>query len=126
VKNYNVAVKEWDDEVIFLHKIIPGSADDSYGIYVAKLAGIPPAVIARAQKILTRLELKQDLKESLSGASGGAATEQQIDFFLHPRDPLAEEIKIEIKNINLDNITPIEAMTFLNDLKKIIIKENRE
>lgn len=118
VKNYNVAVKEWKDEVIFLHKIIPGSTDDSYGIYVAKLAGVPSPVISRAKSILTQLELKQNLKESLTDASGQKGTVQQLDFFLHPSDPEAAYIKKEIEKINPDSMTPIEALTFLNKLKK--------
>ncbi|MBF0386030.1 MAG: DNA mismatch repair protein MutS, partial [Candidatus Omnitrophica bacterium] len=78
VKNYNVAVKEWKDEIIFLHKIIPGGSDDSYGIYVAKLAGLPNKIISRARQILTRLELNNDIKDNLKGASG---KEKQFTFF---------------------------------------------
>jgi DNA mismatch repair protein MutS len=66
VKNYNVAVKEWKDEIIFLHKIIPGSTDDSYGIYVAKLAGVPQEIIARSKKILKELETQGNLKQRLT------------------------------------------------------------
>ena len=118
VKNYNVAVKEWEDEVIFLHKIIPGSTDDSYGIYVAKLAGIPQNVIARARRILTKLELNQDIKDSLSAGDTRHAQNEQIDFFLHPQDAVAEEIKKDIEKTDLNGMTPIEALTFLNKLKK--------
>jgi len=63
VKNYNIAVKEWNDEVVFLHKIVPGGSDDSYGIYVAKLAGIPEEIVKRAEVILSRLELDNNLQE---------------------------------------------------------------
>jgi len=117
VKNYNVAVKEWKDEVIFLHKIVPGSTDDSYGIYVAKLAGIPQSIITRAKHILTRLELKNDLKENLKG---GQAPEKQLDMFHMPVDPMAETIKEAIAAMDLDAMTPLEAMNKMQELKEII------
>ena len=78
VKNYNVAVKEWRDEIIFLHKIVPGSTDDSYGIYVAKLAGIPLKVIERARSILTQLELQGTLKEKITSKP---SLEDQLTLF---------------------------------------------
>jgi DNA mismatch repair protein MutS len=120
VKNYNVAVKEWEDEIIFLHKIVPGSTDDSYGIYVAKLAGIPNNVIDRAKKILTKIELNQDIKEALSSGNKPAPNDEQLDFFVHTNDPVAEELKKEIERTDLENMTPIEALGFLNTLKKKI------
>ena len=116
-KNYNVAVKEWKDEVIFLHKIIPGSTDDSYGIYVAKLAGIPKAIIGRAKHILTQLELKNDLKENLKGEQ---APEKQLDMFHMPVDPMAETIKETIRAMDIDTMTPLEAMNKLGELKEIL------
>jgi DNA mismatch repair protein MutS len=117
VKNYNVAVKEWKDEIVFLHKIVAGSSDDSYGIYVAKLAGIPKDVIARSKQILTHLELQADLKEQLKGESGG---EQQLSLFTaRPTvDPVLEEIKETIAAMDINNITPLEAMGKLQELKK--------
>ncbi len=118
VKNYNVAVKEWKDEVIFLHKIIAGSTDDSYGIYVAKLAGIPAPVIAHAKKILSRLEIKQNLKQTLSGTKEDAHEPQQFDFFLHPGNAEAEAIKNELQALDINTLTPIEALTLLNTLKR--------
>lgn len=121
VKNYNVAVKEWEDEVVFLHKIIPGSTDDSYGIYVAKLAGIPADIITRAKKVLTKLELNQDIKQALSANNDGhkdrLTDEQQIDFFMRTSDPQAEQLKKEIEQADVNNMTPIEALTFLSKLK---------
>ncbi len=117
VRNYNVAVKEWKDEVIFLHKIIPGSSDDSYGIYVAKLAGIPRSIITRAKHILTRLELKNDLKENLKG---GQAPEKQLDMFHMPVDPMTETIKETIRSMDLDAMTPLEALNKVQELKELI------
>ena len=117
IKNFNVAVKEWKDEVIFLHKIIPGSTDDSYGIYVAKLAGMPKNVIGRAKKILRELELKGNLKERLSGQPG---KEKQLSLFTGKADPLLEEIKEIIKALNINNIRPIDALNTLEELKNKI------
>ena len=121
IKNYNVAVKEWEDEVIFLHKIIPGSTDDSYGIYVAKLAGIPQKVIKRAKRILTQLELKADLKSTLAAdqkPKEGAGN--QIDFFSSSPivDPVAEEVADAIRAIDINNLTPIEALNKIQKLKE--------
>lgn len=117
VKNYNVAVKEWKDDVIFLHKIIPGSTDDSYGIYVAKLAGIHDNIISRAKKILTKLELNQDIKEALTGAEFHVHNDHQLDFFTHQAHVIAEELTQEIESADINGMTPIEALTFLNYLK---------
>ncbi len=116
-KNYNVAVKEWKDEVIFLHKIIPGSTDDSYGIYVAKLAGIPKTIIGRAKHILTQLELKNDLKENLKGEP---VPEKQLDMFHATVDPVAATIRETIQAMDLDTMTPLEAMNKIQELKEMI------
>lgn len=117
VCNYNVAVKEWKDEIIFLHKIIPGSTDDSYGIYVAKLAGIPKSIINRSRTILTQLELKGNLKERLTGP---AEQEDQLSFFSERKDETAEEIKSALKTIDINSLTPLEALNKIQELKKII------
>ncbi|MDO8580023.1 MAG: DNA mismatch repair protein MutS, partial [Candidatus Omnitrophota bacterium] len=119
IKNYNVAVKEWKDEIIFLHKIVPGSSDDSYGIYVAKLAGIPGQVIQRAKQILTQLELKSDLKE---GLKANYSNEHQLNLFASP-DPIAQEIKTELEKIDLNATTPLEALNKLQEWKEKIQKK---
>lgn len=118
VKNYNVSVKEWQDEIIFLHKIVEGSTDDSYGIYVAKLAGIPPEVINRAKKILTQLELKNNLKENLTGVA--QQQQSQLDFFSTQPDPVTEKIISDIKAIDINNLAPLAALNEIGRLKKII------
>lgn len=120
VKNYNVAVKEWNDEVIFLHKIVPGSTDDSYGIYVARLAGIPRQIIARSRHILTQLELKNNLKENLAGNRPACSLP---DLFTPTPDPAAEIIKETIRSMELDTMTPLEAMNKMQMLKEIIEKK---
>jgi len=111
IKNYNVAVKEWKDQIIFMHKIVPGGCDDSYGIYVAKLAGIPEAVIKRSKEILSELEL-------------GSTTpmkhhEKQIDLFTPSSDPVLEELRSILEAVDINNITPIEALKKLDEIKKI-------
>ncbi len=124
IKNYNVAVKEWKDEIIFLHKIVSGSSDDSYGIYVAKLAGIPKSIIARARKILTQLEFKGNLKEKLATTDSNSR-EDQISLFSPPIDPVMEKIKSDIQSINIDALTPIAALNKLQELKEFLDKEEK-
>ncbi|MEI7999333.1 MAG: DNA mismatch repair protein MutS [Candidatus Omnitrophota bacterium] len=110
VKNYNVAVKEWKDQIIFMHKIVPGGCDDSYGIYVAKLAGIPESIIKRSKEILCELEL-------------GSTTpmkhhERQIDLFTPTSDPVVEELRSVLEAVDINNITPLEALKKLDEIKK--------
>jgi DNA mismatch repair protein MutS len=111
VRNYNVAVKEWEDEIIFLRKIIPGGCDDSYGIQVARLAGIPKEVLERAKKILAELE---QAEVSYQDITKPAKTAFQLSFF----SPKENEIIEELKEIDTDKLTPLEALNKLNELKK--------
>jgi DNA mismatch repair protein MutS len=117
VKNFNVSVKEWNDEVIFLHKIIPGGTDDSYGIYVAKLAGIPAEVVKRSQKILTRLELNNNLQEKIRNR---VLQNDQLSLFSNNDTDLLNELKKEIADADLDKITPLQALNKLQKLKERI------
>ena len=117
IKNYNVAVKEWKDEIIFLHKIIPGSTDDSYGIYVAKLAGIPTNVIANAKKMLTKLEIKNDLKDSLLH---NTTAEKQLNLFNQNEDPILSNIRDTLETTDINQLTPLEGLTLLENLKQQI------
>ncbi len=120
VKNYNVAVREWNDRVIFLRKVLRGGTDKSYGIQVARLAGLPRAVIERAGIILDRLEqeaVTADGRPRLAGEEPGpepARGRQLYLFDLPPAHPVIEELK----NINLDHLTPFEAMQRLRSLKE--------
>ncbi|MFU0783515.1 MAG: DNA mismatch repair protein MutS [Thermoanaerobacterium thermosaccharolyticum] len=107
IKNYNISVDETNDEIIFLRKIIPGSADKSYGIQVAKLAGLPNDVIDNAKKILNSLE----------NSNGEVAVETaatQMDIFSFEKDALIAEIA----DLDIENITPIQALNYLYGLKK--------
>ena len=110
VKNYNVAVKEWKDQIIFMHKIAPGGCDDSYGIYVAKLAGIPESIIRRSKEILSELEL--------GSTSPSLRHEKQIDLFTPASDPVVEELRDMIEAVDINNMTPIEALKKLDEIKR--------
>ncbi len=113
VKNYQVAVKQWEDEIIFLRKIVPGGCDDSYGIHVARLAGIPTQVLKRAKKILAELETGE-LSSSKPTEIAPAPVSYQLSIF-SPKDNLITE---ELKKLNLEELTPIEALNKLNELKR--------
>ena len=118
VRNYNVQVREWEDKVIFMHKIIPGGTDDSYGIYVARLAGMPLKVLNRAQKILAGLESGGNLKERLQGGKPG---EPQAELFGKIKaDPVGDEIRATLKAMDVNNLTPIQALQKLTELKTTV------
>ena len=121
IKNFNVSVKELKDKVIFLRKLLPGGSAHSFGIYVAKLAGMPTAVIHRASKMLKQLEKNHtnaDIKDTLKNA---AENDLQLSFFKLD-DPLLEDIKEEILSTNIDTLTPIEALMKLNEIKRMLTK----
>lgn len=119
VKNYNMAVKEWGGEIIFLRKVVEGGTNRSYGIQVARLAGLPPKVIDRAREILSNLEKGEfdsmGMPKLAKSKSGGIKpkTPFQPSLFYQP-DP----IRSELKGIDPDQMTPIEALKFLSELKK--------
>jgi DNA mismatch repair protein MutS len=119
VVNAHVAAREWKDDIIFLHKILPGRSDRSYGIQVARLAGLPATVIARARDILGSLEtdeLTRGGRPSLSGAPP-STPQQQLGLF-QSVSPADERLKERIREIDINRTTPIEALQFLQDLKK--------
>jgi DNA mismatch repair protein MutS len=113
VKNLNVAVKEWDDKVAFLHKIVEGSADKSYGIHVARLAGIPRQVNDRAREILTRLESdhQASLTPLASSRTAPAADSLQMTLFQYADHPLLDQLR----QLNLDQLSPLEALQLLHE-----------
>ncbi len=122
IKNYNVSVKELKDTVIFLRKLVPGGSKHSFGIHVAKLAGMPTMVIHRANKMLKHLEkshASEDIQEKLKNA---ADQDMQLSFF-NLDDPLLEDIKEEILSTNIDTLTPIEALMKLNEIKRMLVKK---
>ena len=118
VVNAHVAAREWQDEIVFLHKILAGRSDRSYGIQVARLAGLPASVIARARDILTSLEhdeLSRGGRPALSGALPVA--QAQLGLFHAPAES-ADPLRERLKEIDLNRTTPLEALQILSDLKK--------
>ncbi|MGB2696950.1 MAG: DNA mismatch repair protein MutS, partial [Candidatus Zixiibacteriota bacterium] len=115
VKNFNVAVKEWEDEVIFLRKIVPGGCDDSFGIHVAKLAGVPKEVLERAKEILVELEQGELSYEKLPKPKQKPIVQQyQLSIFSAKDNQIAQELK----KIDIDKLSPLEALNKLEELKK--------
>jgi len=116
VKNFNVAVAEEGDRVIFLHKIVPGGTGRSYGIHVAQLAGLPKSVIARAQEVLAELESHATKRSRISGRKAA----RQIPLFAKG-SALAEEVA----RLDIDSMSPLEAITKLYELRRIA-KDNKD
>ncbi len=119
VKNYNVAVREWGEEIVFLRKIVPGSADRSYGIHVAKLAGLPAGVIGRARKILTDLEKNAKKEFAFPVEEIDALPELFVPFQSGMNEEL-KKVAEEIKTIALNNLTPMEALLKIKEWKEKI------
>ncbi|MGV8139091.1 MAG: DNA mismatch repair protein MutS [Mangrovibacterium sp.] len=120
VKNYNVSVKEMGNKVIFLRKLVAGGSNHSFGIHVARMAGMPPSVVGRANEILLQLE-GNNRKGSLSKPLKGMAEKRegfQLSFF-QLDDPVLKAIRDEIKSLDVNQITPIEALNKLNEIKKL-------
>jgi DNA mismatch repair protein MutS len=120
IQNFNVSVKELKDTVLFIRKLVKGGSAHSFGIHVAKMAGMPQIVIQKAQKLLKQLE-KRHSSEELSGIKS-ASDELQLSFF-NLDDPLLEEIKEEIMNIDINTLTPVEALMKLNEIKRMLVKK---
>lgn len=120
IQNYNVAVKELKDTVLFVRKLVKGGSAHSFGIHVAKMAGMPQTVILKAQKLLKKLE-KNHSSDALNGIKS-ANDEMQMSFF-NLDDPLLEEIKEEILSLDINSITPVEALMKLNEIKRMIVKK---
>lgn len=121
IKNYNVSVKELKDNVLFLRKLTPGGSEHSFGIHVAKMAGMPQQVINKANKILKKLE-KSHSSEELTDKLQAAQSEMQLSFF-NLDDPLLEQIKEEITHLDINTLTPVEALMKLNEIKRLITKK---
>ena len=114
IKNFNVSIKEENNQILFLRKLIPGSSEHSFGIHVAKMAGMPRDVLDKANHMLKQLEHSRSSKELKVNAIS-----PQLQFF-DINDPLLEEVRKELDDLNLDELTPIEAMLKLNELKRKI------
>ncbi|WP_187422528.1 DNA mismatch repair protein MutS [Bacteroides pyogenes] len=122
IKNYNVSVKEVDNRVIFLRKLERGGIEHSFGIHVAKMAGMPKSIVKRADEILKQLE-SDSRQQGISGKPLAEVSENrggmQLSFF-QLEDPILCQIRDEILNLDVNNLTPIEALNKLNDIKKIV------
>ena len=123
IKNYNVSVKELKDKVLFLRKLTPGGSEHSFGIHVAKMAGMPQQVIHKANKILKKLE-KSHSSEELTDKLHAVQDEMQLSFF-NLDDPLLEQIKEEIIHLDINTLTPVEALMKLNDIKRMLTKNKK-
>jgi DNA mismatch repair protein MutS len=121
IKNYNVTVEEWDNKIIFLRKIIPGGTDNSYGIHVAQMAGLPKIVIERAREILANLEANElspnRMPKLAQKHAGRDSDKNQISLFSKTEDSPVEK---ELKNIEPDRMTPLDALIKLSELKKLL------
>ena len=123
IKNYNVSVKEVDNKVIFLRKLERGGSEHSFGIHVAKLAGMPKSIVRRADEILRQLETENRQTGTVSGKTitegASSAGGMQLSFF-QLDDPVLCQIRDEILNLDVNNLTPLEALNKLNDIKRIV------
>ena len=137
IVNYNVSVKEVDNKIIFLRKLVKGGSEHSFGIHVAKLAGMPKSIVSRANVILKQLETdnrqasvgstdegskkkgKGDLSHHLKDIKPQTADGMQLSIF-QLDDPVLCQIRDEINNIDVNNLTPLEALNKLNEIKKIL------
>jgi DNA mismatch repair protein MutS len=120
VRNYNVSIKELNDRVIFLRKLVPGGSEHSFGIHVAQMAGMPKSVVKRANEILEELE-KTGGDKNLSKPVGELAAQRegmQMSFF-QLDDPVLKQIRDQIAGLDINNLTPVEALNKLNEIKKL-------
>jgi DNA mismatch repair protein MutS len=120
IRNFNVSIKELDDRVIFLRKLVPGGSEHSFGIHVARMAGMPRSVVKRANEILEELE-RTGGEKNLSKPVGGIAGQReglQMSFF-QLDDPVLKQIRDQIAGLDINNLTPVEALNKLNEIKKL-------
>jgi DNA mismatch repair protein MutS len=126
IKNFNVSVKEVGKKILFLRKLVEGGSAHSFGIHVAKLAGMPPQVITRAESMLDQLEAKHEHSEAVITKTGGkkakkssgGVNDMQLSFF-QLNDPVLEQIREELVTIDINTLTPVEALMKLNEIKKL-------
>ncbi len=123
IKNFNVSVKELKDNVLFLRKLTAGGSEHSFGIHVAKMAGMPQQVIHKANKILKKLE-KSHSNEELTDTLKATQNEMQLSFF-NLDDPLLEQIKEEITHLDINTLTPVEALMKLNEIKRLLTRDKK-
>jgi DNA mismatch repair protein MutS len=118
IKNYNVTVKELDNKIIFLRKLVKGGVAHSFGIHVARMAGMPKSVVARAEEILKEMEKSHNALEKPVADIAAHREGLQLSFF-QLDDPVLKDIRDKLKKIDINSLTPIEALNKLNEIKKI-------
>ena len=123
IKNYNVSVKELKDTVLFMRKLKPGGSGHSFGIHVARMAGMPQQVVHKANKIMKKLE-RSHSSEELSDQLQAVQKDMQLSFF-NLDDPLLEQIKEEILHLDINTLTPVEALMKLNEIKRMLSRNRK-
>ena len=121
IKNFNVSVKEMEDKVLFLRKLVEGGSEHSFGIHVAKVAGMPNKIVAQAEELLKILEAKKSnksLKQEISNSKNDKDIPQLSFFQLD--DPVLSEIRQKIENLDINSLTPVDALVMLNEIKKMV------
>jgi len=118
IKNYNIAVKEWNDEIIFLRKLVEGSTNRSYGIQVARLAGVPNTVIQRAKKILYNIENDEHGLKALPGLCDGADLSKKGHVQLNLFSKMDHFIIEKLQKLDISKMTPLDALNYLNELQE--------
>jgi DNA mismatch repair protein MutS len=123
VKNFNVSVREVDGKVIFMRKLVPGGSEHSFGIHVARLAGMTSTVVKRAEQVLSELERNNSgegiSRPNTANISAADSATSQLSFF-QLDDPVLCQIRDEILNLDVNNLTPLDALNKLNDIKRIV------
>ena len=119
IKNYNVSVKEVGKKIVFLRTLKEGGSEHSFGIHVAKVAGMPKEILKTANDMLSAMENSSGIKDQKRKAISKDEADMQLSFF-QLDDPVLEQIKHEITKIDIDTLTPIEALMKLNEIKKLV------
>ena len=121
VHNYNVSVKEVGNQVVFLRKLVAGGSEHSFGIHVARMAGMPPTIVKRADQVLKELEASADREVSRPNVGDLSAKKEgaQLTFF-QLDDPVLRQIRDRFLNLDINNLTPIEALNMLNEVQKLV------
>ena len=117
VANFHVVVREWQDDIVFLRKVVPGRSDRSYGIQVARLAGLPPSVVARAREILNGLERDELSRGGRPSLSGEAVAGGQLGLFQAPAQG-DDKVHRRLRSLDINTMTPMQALTVLAELKE--------
>jgi DNA mismatch repair protein MutS len=119
IKNFNVSVKEIDNQILFLRKLVEGGSEHSFGIHVAKMAGMPKQVVEKSKLIMKRLEKAHSTEGKSKVTESNNDEDLQLSFF-QLDDPILERIRDEIKDLDINSLTPVEALMKLNEIKKVI------